>query len=237
VSDGFEEFEKDWGEPITRHQLAVDAWKPLNADDRAFVRRAARGYVAHRKSQKRPPNVISAHLFIRDRGAWPGWAARAPDAPATAASADPERPWITLGSDEDRVAEWLYQLVGLPKPFVAKGEDGRLRYRARRPLGADAMAMLDYVGQRSWGWKTRDEGSDAPPERVWLWQLLAVGTGPFAAWQKRFRDWTGAGLPIERDGDREGIRMPRPWPPRVNGTWSDDAEPQAAEADDIEDFR
>ncbi|WP_420133970.1 hypothetical protein [Rhodopseudomonas sp.] len=217
--DGWKDFEADWAEPIVRHQLAMNEWVALSDADRLLARQAARGYVAWRKGQKKPPNVLSAHLFLRDRGAWPGFAARAPDAPARAAESD--LPWIVEGSAEDRVIRWLYRRTNVAQPLIRAGDGGKRGYRARKPIGADLLAMAEHVDQRAWRLQTSDEAGEATPQRVWLWGFYPQGSAEYAAWQRRFRDWTGAGLPNERDdAGRQGIRMPRPWPPRVDGTWA-----------------
>lgn len=218
--EGWKEFEQDWGEPIVRHQLAVDEFAKLSAADRSALRQAARGYVAWRKGQRKQPNVISAHLFIRDRGAWAGFAARAPDAGTRPAETD--QPWIISGSEQDRVVSWLYQRARAAMPMVRTGPDGKRGYRVGRPIGPDAMAMAAHVDDRIWRSETAEEAGDQPPRRVWLWPFHPQGSGEFAAWQKRWRDWIGKGLPLETDeAGRQGIHAPRQWPPRMDGSWSE----------------
>jgi hypothetical protein len=190
----------------------------LAIDDAEWAAEAIGGYRIELSELKKPPK--NAHLWVA-KGMfrnYPRGAAR----PATAA---PELPWIAEGSAEDRVITWLHRRAGVPKPFVTVGPDGKRGYRAKRPIGPDAMAMAAHLDDRVWRYQTEDEAGGAPPQRVWLWPFFAQGAPEFAAWQRRFRDWTGGGLPIERDdAGQQGIRAPRQWPPRVDGTW---AEPSA----------
>ena len=76
--EGWKEFESDWGEPILRQSLAQQVWAALRPEERTLARQAARGYMLHRKAQKKPPNVLSAHLFLKERAAWEGFAKYAP---------------------------------------------------------------------------------------------------------------------------------------------------------------
>src|SRR6185312_6267865 len=78
--EDWKEFEKDWSEPILRQTLAQQVWTALKPEERNLARSAARGYVAYRKAQRKPPNVIGAHLFLRERDAWEGYAKRDPGA-------------------------------------------------------------------------------------------------------------------------------------------------------------
>jgi hypothetical protein len=81
--EGWKEFQEDWVEPILRQAMAQQVWTALKPEERLLARSAARGYVAWRKSQRKPPNVIGAHLFLRERDAWAEFARRDPGRPGS----------------------------------------------------------------------------------------------------------------------------------------------------------
>lgn len=206
---------------------AREEFDRLSADDAEWAAEALGHYRAEIAKLKKPPK--NAHLWLR-KGMFRNYARGAkPSGDAEA----PELPWITDGSDTDLVVTWLYRRAGVPRPFVVVGQDGKRGYRARRPIGPDALAMTAHVDDRIWRMQSSEEaGPLRPPQRVWLWPFYPQGSAEFAAWQRRFREWTGSGLPIETDETgRQGIRAPRPWPPRKDGTWTSDGtdEPDGGE--------
>lgn len=215
VPDDWKEFESDWQEPILRQSLAIQEWSALSPADRQAARRAARGYVVWRGKQRKPPNVIGAHLFLRERSAWAGFAAFVPEA---GVAVDPEGVWIAEDSDSFRVLEFLHRLARVPAPYVRTNSDGSRGYyrKGKSAVGADALAMLEFV-----------DHSDL------RWDLIPHGTPQFAAWQRRFVEWVGK--PLAMKIGESGIRVPCPWPPKRDGTiYRGDAAPsdESAHSDD-----
>ncbi|WP_316234644.1 hypothetical protein [Bradyrhizobium sp. SZCCHNR1020] len=209
VPEDWHEFERDWEEPILRQSLAQPIWAGLTADERKLARQAARGYVSWRKSQKRPPNVIAAHRFLRERDAWPGYATRAPDAAASRSVHPP-------GSIEVKAIEGLHQLAGRGEAFrtILCGRDGSVRWRHAITPQVLAFAQL-------------------PEAAAWV-ELDRNGAG---AWEALMRQFFEDG--VVRKHFREGARAPWRFPPSSEGKVYVAAGPPAAalSEQDVVDFR
>jgi hypothetical protein len=100
----------------------------------------------------------------------------------------------------------------------------------RRPIEPDLIAMARLVGT------TREQRE--------AWELVEEGTPRFAAWRDRLQLWLGCEIKTERiwlesfdpnvhglsaihpnfklRKSKSGFRVPASWPPRRDGTWSDD---------------
>lgn len=151
----------------------------------------------------------AAHLWLR-AGMFRNFSKVAVDEGAKPA----EQVWVREGTREDMALRMLRRLTAVVQPFVRTGADGSRGYFLTKPIGPDALAMLEF---------------EAESELRWL--EIEQDTKQFYAWQRRLADWTGKGRQLERPRGHGGtsptaplvIRVPRPWPPRRDGTWSDEA--------------
>jgi len=191
VDDGWKEFEKAWQEPILRQSIARDEWRALKPDDRKLAIKAARGYVAWRAGQKKPPNVINAHTFLRERDAWDKFAEIASGHTATGAVQKLDR-----GSDKARAVEALYAIAGRPigASSIMRSTDGGLHYR--REVTDQLLALADL-----------------PPSDQWP----ALEFNQSVAWNKFLEKYVTSDVWTRLAA---GSRAPHPWPPTVAGTWS-----------------
>jgi hypothetical protein len=138
--EGWEDFQKDWQEPILRQSIAQDEWARLTPEQRTMARQAARGYVIWRKEHKKPPNVISAHLFLREKDAWQGFAAKAPDAPKISPNG------FDAASPEGRAIKALYAVARI-SPFESRG---RIVYPGE--VTPQLLAFADHDRPSAWHW-------------------------------------------------------------------------------------
>jgi hypothetical protein len=211
-SEDWREFEEDWQEPILRQSIAQQVWAALKPDERSLARQAARGYVAHRKAQRKPPNVIAAHTFLRERDAWPKFAAMAPEAAPSRNSTG-----IPTGSTEADAIRSLYA-VARTRPFEHKH---RVVYP--RPVTPQLAAFAEAGSCAEWPWI--EQGSAI---RSWsdFLDLHVLGARP--------------PLVVERlvDGQkRRGLFAPWLFPPSVEGkTYPITGPPEVlmTEADEVE---
>lgn len=193
--EGWKDFETDWGEPILRQSLARQVWAALKPDERDPVRRAARGYAIYLRSQKRPPNRLGAHLFLKERDAWEGFAKLAPDAVAAEVGDA-----YDANSIEGRAIIALYA--------VARTRPRELRGRVLYPdeITPQLLAFADV---------------DVNPRAVFLDDPAQISRWSqfIAKHVKGARtgliDTRGIGADMRR-----GVWAPKPWPPRVDGKWS-----------------
>lgn len=191
--EGWKEFESDWGEPILRQSIAQQVWAALSADERGLARRAARGYGVHLRSQRKPPARLGAHLFLKERDAWEGFAKLAPDAAAAALPAgyDPASP-------EGRAITALYA-VARSRPPESRG---RIVYP--REITPQLLAFgSDGISPRGLWIEDRDQ--------IGAWSKFIAQHVPGI----RTTLWDTKGMGLET---RRGIYAPWPWPPKVDGT-------------------
>lgn len=205
--EGWKEFETDWVEPIGRQSLARPIWQALTPSERQLARQAARGYVAWRKAQRKPPNVLGAHLFLRERAAWERYAAYAP---GEAARTSGGRTLLAPGSDEARAVLTLHAIARASPPF--RIGDGRLSFKGEVTPQILALAQ-------------------APPRETWPCvterQQIAAWAG-FVAMHV-----TGARPPFTETTDgRSGVHAPWPWPPNKDGKVHSAAPPGPVMTDD-----
>ncbi|WP_445222236.1 hypothetical protein ACKWRH_21515 [Bradyrhizobium sp. Pa8] len=192
--EGWKEFESDWGEPILRQSIAQQVWAALSADERSLARRAAQGYAVHLRSQRRPPARLGAHLFLKERDAWEGFAKLAPDAAAAArpASYDPASP-------EGRAITALYA--------IARGRPPESRGRIVYPREVTAQLLaLDDPAKSPRGIWIEDR------EQIGAWSKFIATHVPGN--RTSLIDSKGMGLE-----QRRGIYAPHPWPPTQKGEW------------------
>lgn len=210
--EGWQEFQEDWQEPILRQSIAQHEWQALNAEQRTQARQAARGYVAWRKGQRKPPNVLGAHLFLREREAWPRFAAYAPDAkPSGTAGFDPD-------SVEGRAILAIYA-VAKTRPF-----ESRNRLIHAGEITPQVLKFADAGSPSSWPFI-----EDRQQIAAWANFLSEHVRGN----RPQFVVTRGIG-----DAQRRGIEAPWDWPPRIDGTLSKTGPPVAQIDDqDLQDFK
>jgi hypothetical protein len=206
--NSFKDFETAWLDPMTRPSLARQVWSVLTADERATACQAASGYFLWRKAQPNPPHCLSAHLFLREREAWPRFAE------ITRKATGFDGDWIAEGSDEDRVlrfiGRWGNVIIPMVRPHPTGGPRG---YPWQKVINPDLLAMRELVGSNELRWGTVD-----------------IGSAEYAAWQQRIRVWVGGEI-RPQPGDKF-IRVPDQWPPSKDGIrYTDDAN-EATRGDD-----
>ena len=176
-----------------------------------LARAGARGYVGWRKSQRSPPNAIGAHLFLRERDAWQGYAARDPAAKAGSGSG------IPVDSTEGRALAAMYA-VARSRLF-----ENQKRYVYRGEITPQVQAFADAPARSDWIWI---EGS----QQLGAWSAF-LASHVFGA---RPPMLTTRGVGPDQ---RTGIYAPWPWPPRKDGSLST-APPEGALSDqDAADFK
>lgn len=213
-----EDFEPAWqswpGHQVMRRDLALAEFRQLEPDKRRLCRAAIVPFVEMQKRLKRDafPNF---HLWIRQRRfeEFPG--ARLPD-PA------PSKRWV--GGDELAGLQIAARIGSRPFRLVEDPERGRGLW-STRPLQADVTALAKFA-------------SEDPA----AWHQVELGSAQYAAWRDRLALWLGVevepervwtedhnpavhGLPAMHPNFRlrkskQVLRVPAPWPPHRDGTWS-----------------
>lgn len=191
----WKKFEETWGEPILHQKLCREIWGKLTDAERELVTVAAAGYVAWRRSQRRPPPVCNAQKFLREREAWPGYAARAPNASGAVVAIGTA---LAIDSPEGRAHAALCRIAHT-SPLEIGGA-----YRRRAPLSVRGLAL-----------------AAAPPEEDWIF-IAADQRAQCAAWNELLvRELPGINRPQlvwdRNPGHRSGFLAPYPWPPNVKG--------------------
>jgi hypothetical protein len=167
-SDTWPDFERAYCEPIIRQSLARNVWAALSESERLLAVKAARGYNAWRRKQRNPPSLLGAHLFLKERDAWPGFAKDAPPDPIARTFVQEK----TSAFEAARVAALIGGWSLPPTVFdVTKGVRGFWR---NRPLPPDLLGLAVFA--------------DKPVEQ---WTSLEAGTRPYFAWSDRIYEWTG----------------------------------------------
>jgi hypothetical protein len=182
-----------------------------------LARKAARGYVAWRKGQRKPPNALGAHLFLKERDAWERFAALAP--------AEHPVKTVSIFEAEDapswRARRVISAIADVAMPKAIASPEGR-GWRFGQALDPAKLALAQFA--------------DDDPEK---WTFVAAGTQPCGAWrqfvgveprqitvgfkQQEIRpghvvdDW-----PIKEFG----LRVPCLWPPRKDGSFSTAGPPE-----------
>lgn len=227
-SDTWATFEAAYQEPILRQSIARQVWSALNDDERRLAITAARGYAAHRRAQRKPPNVINAHTFLREIDSWPGYAKLAP--PETIPPT-----WIAENSVEHKALRVLFAITGEAMPQlrfdIERGENGYLR---RLPVPQDLCGLAVFADKPIEQWGTVERTKDGPSAR------------PFYAWVERIEKWTGhrpepqriltgGEHPFTHNGVTTmikdfvlGLRVPCLYPPRKDGSIAEATGPPAA---------
>ncbi|MGX1353490.1 hypothetical protein AB7M49_007111 [Bradyrhizobium elkanii] len=210
-------FESYVGHEVMRRDLALEEFRLLTPDDRAWCSHAVPLYMAKLRElkQRRPMNF---HLWMRTRGfrEFP-----APGA-APAKAAPPQRRFVQ--GDELKGLAVAMQIAERRELRVIREQDLGEGIWTQLVERADLVAMAEFAG--------------ADRE---AWQVADLGTPQFAAWRDRLALWTGAEPQAERiflepfdpsvhgvsssnpnfrlRKSKQGFRVPAPWPPRRDGTW------------------
>lgn len=214
-------FEEAYSEPIVRQSIARQVWSALTDDERALATRAAKGYVAYRRSQKKQLTPLGAHIFLRERDAWAKFADLAP---AEQKAATPWR-FVPEDSAEFRARQVLDVLYGQPPKEARRIEEKGKGWMINGPDPSPellALARFDPFDQSGWIelWHDNPEHKHqlgAWRERVGELSSKSVDTG-------EFKEVLGSRFPIKR---RFSL-VPCEWPPRKDGTLSTTGPPVAA---------
>jgi hypothetical protein len=223
-ADSWARFETAWQEPILRQSIARQVWRALTETEEDIAIKAAKGYVVHRRSQKKPPNVINAHTFLRERDAWAGFAALAPLPPAPPA---PPPRFIAADSEEFKARCVLDVLRGLNMRQPKNTPNGFGCVVPNVRMGPDALVLSTFADT---------------DRATWFAMEVETHRHQVGAWNERVKDWTGDELKGERieTGEFTEIlgkrypkyktifRVPIEWPPRKDGSLSATGPPQAA---------
>ncbi len=223
-----EDFQPAWiawrGHEVMRRDLALDEFRQLSKDKQRLCRAAVPLFNAlqDKLGRDRVPNF---HLWIRTRGfeEFPN-ATLAEDRPPP-----PERRFM----QGDELAGFIVATRIAEQREALTVEDQQLGKGiwTRRSLGPDLVAMSMFV-------------NDKRSERD-AWELVEEGSPRFAAWRDRLRLWLGHDVKAERvwiepfdpsihglsathpdfklRKSKNGFRVPAPWPPRRDGSWSTDS--------------
>lgn len=198
----WKKFEETWGEPILHQKLCREIWGKLAESDRDAVILAASGYVAHRRGQRRPSPVCNAQKFLREPEAWPGYAARAPNASGAVIAGTA----IPIGTPAGRAHAALCRIAHVT-PLEIGGT-----YRRRSPLSTRGLAL-----------------ADVPPETDWIF-IAAEQRPQRAAWDDFIkRELPGLNRPElawdRNPGRQSGFLAPWPWPPKADGSTYSGSDP------------
>lgn len=199
----------------TKRHLAVIEFRLLSPEKQLLCRAAVPLFAAKllKHGRTKPP---SFHLWIRAKGFEEFPNARLPEAA-------PERRWIE--GDELAGLTIASRIASRSPPRPVRRDDGGEGLPTVKPPQPDLAAMARFAG--------------ADPE---AWLQVDLGTPQFAAWRDRLALWLGGevtpervwlepfdpavhGLPaIHADfrlrKSKHVLRVPAPWPPHRDGTWS-----------------
>lgn len=214
-SQTFAAFEAAGGEPILHQLRTRQIWAALTPPEEALATAAWRGYHAHRRAQRKPPNSVNAHKFLQERDAWEGFAKLDAQVQATAARVE-----YTIRSPEGSAWIGLHVIVGI-FPYGFNRDPGG-KFLVPSPLPPAVMAFADLSDERG-----RVDKSG--------WYFAGLDTNQFAAWARFVHEVSGRAARIDDHNGTPGLWVPWQWPPRKDGTLST-AGPDPL-PDGIEDFR
>lgn len=204
------------GHEVMRRDLALAEFRKLDPEAQLLCRAAIAPFFALQDKLRRT-TVPNFNLWIRQRGfeAFPG--ARLPD-PV------PEKRW--LAGDELAGLGVASRIASRQVRTVEDPERGKGLWTFK-PAAPDLAAMAKFAG-------------DDPA----TWLVVDLGTPQFAAWRDRLALWLGGEIEGERiwleDWDprvhglpaihadfrlrksKQALRVPAPWPPHRDGSWSID---------------
>jgi hypothetical protein len=223
-----EDFQPAWsawrGHETKRRDLALDEFRKLPKDKQRLCRAAIPLFNAM-KDKLRESRVPNFHLWIRSGGfeEFPN-AALADDRP------QPSARRLMQGEELDGFTVAM-RIARQCEPVLVEDQQLGRGVWTRRSLEPDLVAMAVFVGDKR--------------EQREAWELVEEGTPRFAAWRDRLRLWLGGEIKAERvwlepfdqnvhglsathpnfklRKSKNGFRVPAPWPPRRDGTWSSDS--------------
>ena len=192
--DGWKEFQEAYPSPILRQQMAQTAWRALTPTECDIATKAARGYGQWLKAQRKPPNVLGAHLFLKERDAWPQYAERS--------ETTAQRKTVSQDCDEARAYMAIRSLAGAVPPPIAS--DGSLGLpRALTPAELAFRKLPDRAK-----WQLVEQQSQ---QASWL-GFLEKALPEHTARRQIVVDHRGS------DGlTHRGFLAPWPWPPTKEG--------------------
>lgn len=199
--EGWKEFQEAYPGPILRQSLAQTVWQALTPSEREIATRAARGYGLWLKAQRRPPNVLGAHLFLKERDAWAQYAGRS--------DAAHQRVIVKSDSVEARAYTNLRSLGGANRPVVASDDTVTLPHA----LSGAEMAFADPPPRNRWQFV-----SDRNQLAAWL-----------GFFDEHLQGVNRRVIVEERQGVR-GFLAPWQWPPNKDGGTIPWPEPKKEEA-------
>lgn len=208
------------GHEVMRRDLALHEFRRLAASDQRLCRAAIFPYQTALEKSQRTKHRENFHLWIRRRGF-----DEFPTAKIVELQAPPVRRWLC--GDE---------LVGMEVAGVMADRRGRFPIDPERGAGfwtqmahrADLVALAAFQGQRASEWIEVEQGS--AQFAAWSGWLQQVFGGDEVKGQ---RVWTEPHDPLRHDIPaispnfafrkwKQVLRVPAPWPPRRDGTWTAD---------------
>lgn len=187
--EGWKEFQDAYPGPILRLSLAQTVWRALTAAERDLATRAAKGYALWLKAQRRPPNTLGAHLFLKERDAWPQYAGRG-DIMA-------QRVSVAEDSSEALAFRNLRTAGGAAPPIVASDKTISLPHQLSPP----ELAFGSMPHRQKWQFVT-----DRNQIGAWL-----------GFYDEVLQSIARRSIIEERNGER-GLLTPWPWPPKKDGS-------------------
>lgn len=207
---------QSWPAGAKRRDLALAEFRQLEPDKQRLCRAAVGPFLDSLKRMKRDA-VPNFHLWIKQRRFEEFPNARLPD-PA------PARRWVD--GDELAGLQLAARIGRRPLRLVEDPERGRGLW-SFKPAQADMVAIAPFA-------------SEDPA----AWLQVELGTPQFAAWRDRLALWLGVEIESERVWNephnpavhdlpamhpnfrlrksKQVLRVPMPWPPHRDGTWSTD---------------
>lgn len=224
--DTWQAFKEAWHEPMQRESIARQVWAAMTEPERQHAITAAKGMHVWRAKQSRPPAMVSAQTFLREKGGHDGYAKHAPP-PADSLKGS----FVPASSDPGRAMCALRLIAGLPRAVLPTREGQMVQIT--NDLSPRVLALASFVDERG----NRDEKT---------WKLIEPGSQPFGAWCEYLRAELGAqpiisevivgrimkdeidpetgqptgGQVLDRVDRRRGFLAPTTWPPRVDGSLS-----------------
>lgn len=219
-------FEGD-GQPILKVSLCKTLFAGLTAGERATAITAAKGLIAVRSRNRKPGTKPAGQIFLREREAWASFAAQAPRPPE-------RRRTVDRGSLEFYAAD-VFKLMIDHSVLTADKVDVSESLLSQ----PDFMALAAVALDRS-TWVELHEDNPGHKAQIGAWRArMKAWSGRWIEFENiqqfgddgrelvNVKEWNGQELRFKVT--KKGLLVPRPWPPRVDGTWPD----QKSASDDL----
>lgn len=231
---GLEEFKRIYEIPCSAPERLAEEWARLGPEQRASAIMGARGVRARLRKNPKDRGIVGPLRFVRSPALWIEFSRYA----------EPIKPtliFVPRGSDGFRAWSVLASITGGPTPQAHAVDD--------RGIGVERVSEFPEPGGHA-----LTEFADAAGTidfRDWL--IAEPRTPEFMAWAERIHRWTGkrpepeiilldeysehtdgSGRPFRARKRKTGLRVPRLFPPRIDGTWVH-AQPLATK-DDLDHF-